>query len=268
MPKKYLLQCLFITVLTVNMVLLPSTANAQEESAAYQKNKPVFEPNKAILISTAYTAQFPFGKMADRFGFNSQMGLQVHYKMNKNWMIGLDGGFIFGNVVRETFVLDKISTFNGRHISQNGDLQTVTPQMLGFNIKFQEAKIIPFSVKYPDAGLLLITGVGFLQHKISINVRENILPQLSKTYRKGYDRLTNGPSISQFVGGIFMQRKKLYSFYAGVQYDIAFTANRRNFDFYEMRKLSGGQVDMMLGVKIGWILPVFLEASEKEFFYY
>jgi len=248
---------------TLSVLLLSYAQDSDDKKLSKSK----FEPNKALIISPFYCAQFPFADMGERFGLTHQIGLTFMYKLNKNWIIGTEGGFIFGNKLRENYVLDNISNANGQFIGQTNDLITVRPNMLGGMFKFQVGKIIPFSTKYPDAGLLLITGLGFMQHKISINVRENILPQLNKTYRKGYDRMSNGPAISQFIGGIFMERRKMYSFYGGVQFDVGFTANRRAFDFYEMKKLNDKRVDFMIGVKLGWILPIFLQANEKEYFY-
>ncbi len=254
--------CLFASL------LITLTVFGQQAEEKKEKPESKFEPNTALIIAPSYTAQFPFGDMADRFGFNSQVSLNLMYKMKKNWLIGVEGGFLFGDQLRENYIIDKITTATGHLIGTNNDLIRVRPQMQGYTIKAEVGKIIPFSAKYPDAGLLLITSLGFLQHKIWLNVRETSVPQLSKTYRKGYDRMSNGPVISQFIGGTFMARRKYYSFYGGLQFDVAFTQNRRAFDFYEQRKLDEKRVDMFLGIKVGWILPVFLQANEKEYYYY
>lgn len=245
-----------------------SNLQAQNNNRTTVKKKKKFEPNTAILFSPVYTAQFPFGNMQDRFGFNSLFGFGINYKMKKNWLIGLEGNFLYGTKVRDYYVLDNVSTSTGQFISQNNDLIFVRLHEQGFNMKFNFGKVIPFSEKFPDAGLLLMTGFGILQHKIAVNVRETSLPQLNKTYRKGYDRLCNGPVLSQFIGGIFLERKRFISAYVGLQFDIGFTENRRNFDFYTKAKLSEKRVDMFLGIKIGWIIPYFLQASEKEYYYY
>jgi len=243
-----------------------SSVFAQNEGKEKRKKKN-FEPNNAVIIAPIYTAQFPFGNMRDRFGFNSLFGLQISYKMKKNWIIGVEGNFLFGTVVRENFVLEKISLPSGQHIGQTNALITPKLQEMGANIKFTFGKVVPFSEKYPDAGLLFLTGFGFLSHQININVKGATLPQLDKTYRKGYDRLSNGPVISQFIGGIFMARRKYISAYAGVQLDVGFTQGRR-YDFYSMAALNDKRVDMFLGVRVGWIIPVFTQTSDKEYYYY
>lgn len=239
---------------------------AQEEEAP-KKKKHDFESNNAVIFAPIYTAQFPFGNMRDRFGFNSLFGLQIGYKMKKNWIVGLEGSFLYGATVRENYVLNNISLPSGQLIGQNNDLIRPKLQEMGANIKFTFGKLVPLSEKYPDAGLLFLTGFGFLSHKIAINVRSASLPQLDKTYRKGYDRLSNGPVISQFIGGLFMARRKYVSAYAGVQFDLGFTQGRR-YDFYSMQPLHDKRLDMFLGIRVGWIIPVFTQTSEKEYYYY
>ncbi len=267
MKLRYISFLLFILCfLKENTIAQNVEASAQGK--AEKKKKKQFDPSNAVLFVPSYTAQFPFGNMADRFGFNSLFGMQIAYKMKKNWIIGVEGGFLFGTKVREYYILDNISTSTGQLVSQNNDLITMQPQEQGFNLKFNVGKVIPFSEKYPDAGLLLMTGIGFLEHKIALNVKANSLPQLDKIYRKGYDRMSNGPVISQFVGGIFLERKRFVSFYGGVQFDVGFTQGRRNFDFYSAAPLKDKRIDMFLGIKVGWVIPVFLQTSEKEYFYY
>lgn len=242
-------------------------SEAQKEESVKRKKKE-FDAGNAVIIAPIYTAQFPFGDMNDRFGFNSLFGMHLAYKTKKNWMVGLEGNFLYGTKVRENYVLDNISLPSGQLIGQNNDLIRPKLQEMGGSLKFTFGKVVPLSEKYPDAGLLFLTGFGFLSHKININVKASSLPQLDKTYRKGYDRMANGPVISQFVGGIFMARRKYVSAYAGVQFDLGFTQGRRPYDFYAQRPMHEKRLDMFLGIRVGWIIPVFTQSSEKEYYYY
>jgi len=242
---------------------------AQKDTLETSKKKQSrFEPNETVMIVPNYTAQFPFASMKQRFGFNSLFSGQVLYKNKKNWLFGGEGGVLYGTDVKESYIISGIATSYGQFITQQNGITGISLGELGFNIKFTFGKIIPFSEKYPDAGLILMTEAGFLEHKISINVKASELPQFSPDYKKGYDRLSNGPVISQFVGGTFMARRKYLSFYGGLQLDAAYTQGRRPYDFYLMAPLHDNRLDLFLGIKIGYIIPIFLQTSEKEFFYY
>lgn len=249
------------------MILAGTFVNAQKTEEGKRKKKH-FEPNNAIILAPIYTAQFPFGNVGDRFGFNSLFGIHIAYKTKKNWIVGGEGSFLFGTTVRENYVLNNISLPSGQLIGQNNDLIRPKLQEMGASLKFTFGKVVPLSEKYPDAGLLFLTGFGFLSHKIAINVKSASLPQLDKTYRKGYDRMANGPVISQFIGGLFMARRKYVSAYAGLQFDVAFTQGRRPYDFYSLQTMHDKRIDMFLGIRVGWIIPVFTQTSEKEYFYY
>jgi hypothetical protein len=248
----------------------PSDSSTHSNKAAVDEGKKIskFEPSAAVMFMPVYTAQFPFGNMADRFGFNSLFGMQIGYKTRKNWLVAGEGNFLFGTHIKESYILDNIATSTGQFITQSNDLTDIRAQEQGFSLKFSAGKLVPLVRKFPDAGLLFITSIGFLQHKIAINVRESSLPQLNKTYRKGYDRMSNGPVISQFIGGIFMGRRRFLNAYAGFQFDAGFTQDRRPFDFYAMRKLDDKRIDLFVGIRVGWILPLFMQASEKEYYYY
>jgi hypothetical protein len=269
MKNNLILKNIFTITCLLGVITLAFAQHSQPgDTITKEKRIKKFEPNQAFMIAPTYTAQFPYGDMRDRFGFNNLFGVQLAYKSKTNWVISLEGNFLYGSKVKDGYILNGIATTSGQFINKDNDLTNLRLQEIGGSIKLIAGKVVPFSRKYPDAGLLFLTGVGFLQHKIGINVRENSLPQLDKVYRKGYDRMTNGPVISQFIGGIFMARRKFISAYAGVQFDLGFTQNRRPYDFYAMGKLNEKRLDMFLGIKVGWVIPVFIQASEKEFYYY
>ncbi len=241
--------------LILMLTFMCSQLAAQNDEFVTDKNF-----NNAILIAPAFTAQFPLADMQKRYGYNSQIGGSLTYQIRKHWHIGVDAGFMFGNRVKEDSVLDRISTSQGSFISvQDGSLVNVFLQQRGFTVKAIFGKTILFSKKNPlnHSGLLLLTGVGFIQHRILIDVREEIVPQLNKTYRKGYDRMSNGPVISQFIGAIFLKHKKWISVYGGVQADVAFTQNRRPINFDTQIADNAQRIDAFIGVKFGWIIPVF-----------
>lgn len=241
--------------------------NTPQESPQYKKQKKSFDPSSAVLIAFDYTTQFPFGHISQRFGFDNLFCAELLYKTKKNWLVGGNGGFIYGTVSKQNYVFTNIGTPYG-FITQYNDLTTIRPEEQGFNIQFTFGKIVPLVEKFPDAGLLFMGGFGMVQDKIAVSIKAAELPQLSAEYRKGYDRMCNGPVASVFLGGTYMGRKKYLNCYAGFQLDVSYTQNERPYDFYTMGKLDDKGLDVFVGIKAGWIIPVFLQTSEKEFFYY
>jgi hypothetical protein len=233
-----------------------------------KKKKNRIEADNAVIICLNYNGQFPFGVVAQRFGFNSIFSAELLYKTKYNWLIGANGGLLYGTRIKQDYVLNNIANPAGQFVTQYNDVTSINLGEQGFNIQATFGKIIPLGKKYPNSGILLMTGFGMLQYKISINVRATELPQVSPEYKKGYDRLSNGPVISQFVGATFMARRKYFCGYAGAQFDLAYTADRRPYDFYLMAPLKDPGAAMFLGIKIGYIIPIFLQASEKEYYYY
>ncbi|MBP7389416.1 MAG: hypothetical protein KA841_03370, partial [Chitinophagales bacterium] len=122
--KKTLLLLLVFTISGLSLL-------AQEKKELDKKKKKKFEPNTAIIIAPTYAAQFPYGNMGDRFGFNNLIGLHLAYKVKKNWMIGLEGGFLFGSKVREDYVIDNISTSTSQIIGTDNTLIKVRGQERG-----------------------------------------------------------------------------------------------------------------------------------------
>jgi len=208
MKFKKILTC-FITFFVLFATM--QTASAQEiekDEKAVKKKKQKFDSSPAIIFSPNYAGQIPFGGVAQRFGFNSLFSAQIMYKTVSNWLIAAEGGFLFGTDVKQSYVINNIATSTGQFITQNNDLTTLFPVEEGFNLKFEFGKVIPVAKRYPDAGIMLLTGVGFLEHKIAINAPSDV-PQFSGPYKKGYDRLTSGPVFSQFVGYEFCKRRGL-----------------------------------------------------------
>ena len=83
--------------------------------------------------------------------------------------------------------------------------------------------VFPVLSPNPNSGIIVSGGIGILQHKILIDFRDAQIPQLGEEYKKGYDRLSYGLALNQFVGYVFFGNKKLINFYAGVELTQAWT---------------------------------------------
>ncbi|MCX6232993.1 MAG: hypothetical protein NTZ33_15805 [Bacteroidetes bacterium] len=221
----------------------------------------------AGLISVSYSFQFSGGDLADRYGNNSALGASFSFKTRSNWIIGVDFNYIFGNEVKVyDQIIKNIATSEGYVISREGTFTDTKMFERGFYTAFKLGKIIPVLNTNPNSGLLLLGSVGYLQHGIRIEVDNNNTPQLMGDYARGYDRLSSGLAISEFVGFIHLSDKRLTNFYAGFEFTQGWTKSMRDYDFVMMKKDNNIYKDSFFGIKIGWIFPLYQRSPEK--FYY
>ena len=210
----------------------------------------------------------PGGNLAERFGWSGLAGGGVYYKTNKNWILGAEFDYIFGENVKEDSILSPISTSTGGLIGSNGNVFTPSLQERGYRIQIGAGKILPFLSPNDNSGLLIQGNVGFIQHKINYFLTEKtVLPQINGEYAKGYDRLTNGISFSEYVGYYHMSKNKLINFTIGFELTQAFTKNRREMNFDTMQRDESNRLDMLYSIKGSWILPLYKAKKAPEFYY-
>lgn len=219
------------------------------------------------LIQVTYSYQVPGGDLSKRFVSNNAIGLGYLYKTKKNWMIGADGFFMFRDSVTETGILDSIMTGDGNIIDGNGMYAEVHMYERGFHMGIKAGKLFPVIGPNPNSGIVVLGGVGLLQHKIRIENRNNTAPQISDDYKKGYDRLTNGLAVSEFIGYMHLGNSRLVSFYAGIELVQAWTQNRRTYNYDLMGADNSKRFDMLYTLKVGWIIPLY-KRSPDPFYYY
>ena len=116
------------------------------------------------------SAQYPGGNLAKRFGENLNVGLSYYVKTRKNIVIGIDPNFFFGKNVKED-VLKNLKTPEGTITNTDGNFANLKINERGWLITATLGKIYPqlFQKKIapnPNSGMLLIAGVGYLQHRI------------------------------------------------------------------------------------------------------
>jgi hypothetical protein len=208
------------------------------------------------MVGASFQAQLPGGDMADRFGYNFNVGGFFNFKLKNNWLCGVDGSFIFGNEVREN-PISYMMTKDGYVINTSGLYATLSVYERGFHFSGKAGRIFNFFGPNPNSGLMTTIGAGILQHKIRIEEKDNAVPALKGDYRKGYDRLTNGLAITEFIGYVHCSNSRRINFFAGFELTQAFTKSRRDWDFATMMKDDKSRVDLLYGVKVGWFFPIY-----------
>ena len=222
----------------------------------------------ALLFSVTYGYSFPAGDIADRFGNSNTLGGSLNWMTDKsNLIFGIDGQFLFGNRVKED-VLVNLRTPEGDIISRDGVFASVVLRQRAFFTGVILGKLFSLSKYNTRAGIRATISPGFFQHKIRIQDDSNAVPQVAGEYKKGYDRLTNGFAISEFIGYQQLDTKKLLNFYIGVELTQGFTQNRRQVNFDTGLSDTESRFDMLITIKAGWTLPFYFGGAKDEEIYY
>lgn len=220
------------------------------------------------LFYGSYAYQVPGGDLAERFGNNSNIGGGCLLKTDKNFLFGIDFNFLFSdNVKEEDSLLKHISTEQGYLIGQDGLFAEIHMWERGFTGTFKFGKIFPIFGSNPNSGIAVMVGLGYLQHKIRIENRDKTAPQINGDYKKGYDRLSAGFTVNEFIGYLHLGNNKLVSFFAGIELTQAWTESLRIYDFDKMKKNDSKYFDTLFGIKIGWIIPLYKRLPDKYYYY-
>jgi hypothetical protein len=220
------------------------------------------------LIYATYGYQFPGGDLASQFGSNSSIGGGFILKTKHNWMIGVEGNFMFGQSVKNTdSLLTLISTQDGAIIDANGYYADIIYYERGYNFFFKIGKVIPLLAPNPNCGFTLLAGAGYIQDKIRIHNPGNTAPQLLGDYKKGYDRLNGGIAVTGALGYMYLSNTRLLNFSASFEFMQAWTNpyRERNFDTgkQDTRNLSS----QFYTIRVSWFIPLYRRVP-KEFYMY
>lgn len=219
-------------------------------------------------IAVHYGGNWTKQDLAQRYGYLNHIGLLAGYKTKRNWFYGLEGNFMFGDQIRLTGLFDNLVDSKGNITDINGDIAKVLVLARGMNINFSIGKVIPVFSKNKNSGIFVHAGAGFLAHKMRIDTRDQVIPQIELDYRKGYDRLSMGYNLHQFIGYAYMANHGLINFYGGFYIQEGFTKNQRliNFDQPDTPVSQKVMRDTQLGFKAGWLIPIY-KRKPKDFYF-
>ncbi len=223
---------------------------------------------EGLLINLSYAYQIPGEDMSTRFGSNFNLGLNTEYITTKsNFIFGLEGQFLFGNNVK-TDVLASLRTPEGSIIADDRTIANILLRQRGFYFGGLVGKIFSLSPSNPRSGIRITLGAGLLQHKIRIqdDPSRDVSP-LADEYKKGYDRLTNGLALTQFIGYQLLSRNRRVNFYIGLELTEGFTQSRRDFNFDTRDVNTETRFDLLYGIRAGWVVPFYFGDGSDEIYY-
>lgn len=221
--------------------------------------------SSGVLVDMSYAGQLPAADLAKRFGFSSNIQLAAYYKFSNNWMVGIQGAVIVGNVLRETGLLDSIATADGNLIANDGNYSSVKYFELGYDIQLTGGKLFPLDKKNLNSGLLVMLSAGYLRHHIRIETPSDWTPQIAGDYLQGYDRLTAGICVTEFAGYQYISKNRIINFYAELEFTQGFTKSLR-YDFDLRSKNTNLRYDLLNGIRVGWILPILRKSANNVFY--
>jgi hypothetical protein len=221
-----------------------------------------------LLTSFNFAYHNPEGDLSKRFGSSLSVGIDGNYLFGKSkWTLGAHFNYLFGADVKEDVVKgfrDSLQNIPGT----GEDFGNVYLRERGYEIGIDIGR---FFVLHDNGnnygGIKASIGVGFMQHQILIKNDGNNVPQLIGFNTFGYDRLSNGISISEFIGYQYLSRNKSVNFYIGVESFQGFTQNRRTYNYDTKSFDTTKRLDVLWGVKVGWVIPLFSNASADEIEY-
>jgi len=221
--------------------------------------------DQLIAVSPSYGLQIPGADLADDFGSSFQFSLSVDWMTSDNWIIGLQGGFFWGNEVK----FDPLASLRGPEggIPATGFITDILLKERGQYYGVHFGKLFTLSENY-RGGIRGTIGAGYLTHKIRLQEDFQVnIPQVSGEYQKGYDHLTGGISLRQFIGYQFLAKNGLINFIAGVEFTQAFTKPLRTWDFGNNEPLIGNRIDLMTNFMVAWTIPFYFESQPEKIFY-
>ena len=237
--------------------------------AVFAQN-PEFTSNEGTILAAhlSYGYQVPGGDLLDRFGSNFSAGIGLQLFLPSNWVLEAEGQLLFGQQVKID-VLAPLRSPEGYLFGLDGGTAEVLLRERGWWFGASLGKLFPVISTNPRSGLQINIGAGLLQHKIRIQDDPLVsVPALSGEYKKGYDRLSNGLSLKQFIGYQHFSINRRINFFIGLEFTQGFTESRRNWNIDEMAREEGARIDLLYGIRAGWVLPFYIGEGSGGTIYY
>lgn len=142
-------------------------------------------------------------------------------------------------------------------ISSEGLLEEVISRFQGFSISVDVGKMIIPSKYNMNSGIWLSLGAGFVQHRLKFVYKGQNVRQLENPYVKGYDRLSNGLLLNQFIGYRRYSNKNSFNYTLGLEINEGLTKNRRSWNYDTFGPINDQRLDIYYGLKFNIILPFY-----------
>ena len=225
------------------------------------------QENKQTAFSFHYNYQIPIGILTETYGNNSSIGAAYLLERTNNIIFGIEANYIFGNNIKDQDIFNNISTSTGAIINGNGQYGNVILMQRGFDAYFFTGYALHVQ-ENNLSGLYLSQGIGYLQHQIFIDTKNQNIPQLNEDMKAGYDRLTSGLSSKSSIDYKYYHKKGRFQMGIGINYTVAYTKNQRTYNFANNQYYpQENSWDKLFGIKVEIIIPI-NRRNNEEFHYF
>lgn len=218
------------------------------------------------LVSIHIGGDLPGGNLHQRFGPDLCAGGAFLFKAKSNWLCGMESSYFFGRNVKED-VLSQMRSENGNIIDNEGRPADLRVTERGLYVHLVFGRVFKLWSSNPNSGLMVYAGAGAMQHKINLYDAQQKIAAVKGDLKHGYDRLSAGFSMSQFVGYLFLSENRLTNFYFGFEAVEGFTQSLRKINYDTGLPDTQKRFDMLYGLRVGWILPLY-KRKPYDYYYY
>lgn len=204
------------------------------------------------------------GELSMRFGAGGVFGAGAHVKFRSNWYTGVNANFAFGLTLKEPGVLSNLLTPAGQLIDNEGQVALLTLSGRSGLFTVDGGRLFPMRGRNPNTGVLLMVGVGSVHHRVHFENTENRITQLEQPYLSGYDRLTWGVAVREFVGYWHMSDNGLVNWFGGVEWWQGQTWPQRPMNFDTQQVEVGPRRDAFVSVQAGWIFHIYKRSTPEH----
>lgn len=219
------------------------------------------------MVGIGFGYQLPSGDMINRFGGNFRVGLSFLIKTKKKWIIGCEGTYIFRDQAPKEDVLVQIRNSDGFVVDNSGQPASLKLSENGLIFQAVFGRLFKFLSPNQNSGLMVNIGLGYMEHKIRIYDNDQKTKAVNNDLSPGYDRLTNGFCISEFIGYLYMSDNTIQNFYFGFDSYQAWTSSVRKFNYDTGLPDTKKRMDILSGFRVGWILPLYKKQPLDVYYY-
>ncbi|BDS10226.1 hypothetical protein [Aureispira anguillae] len=240
--------------------LLAQKRKGRKEYKVFDENT---KPPNGFLVDFSYGVHLPFADMAENFKYNFSLAGKIQYIFSNNFAVGLVGDYQFVDDLK-TDVVANLREEEGSIIDRFGQLSDVHLGQRGFFLGASVSYLIPVLKKYKRSGIEVRFEGGYQQHWVRIEVLGGDIFALSDEYKKGYDRMTTGFAMRQYIGYRHLDKNRLLNFFGGFDIMQAFTKNRRGYNFDTGQVDNKDRIDILIGFRVGVTLPIYIYTPETQ----